>query len=88
MPADAALSGILIKSIFLAVAAAWIAEKTNKVSLWTLLLVVLSYQIVGTMVEGIMAGSFFIAVQDFRLGIAGMLIQWIGGFFLLRAMKD
>lgn len=33
MPAAAALSGIMIKSMFLAIAASWIAEKNNKLSL-------------------------------------------------------
>ena len=87
MPAAAAVSGIMIKSIFLAVSAAWVAEKTNKVSLWTILAVVLSYQFFGTMVEWLMEGSLVAAAVDFRLGVPGMLIQWIGGYFLIRKMR-
>lgn len=87
MPAAAAVSGIMIKSIFLAVSAAWIAEKSNKVSLLTILAVVLSYQFFGTMAEWLMEGSFVAAAVDFRLGVPGMLIQWIGGWFLLRSVK-
>ena len=87
MPAAAAVSGIMIKSVFLAVAAAWIAEKSNKVSLWTILAVVLAYQFFGTMVEWLMEGSFVAAAVDFRLGVPGMLIQWIGGYFLIRKMR-
>ena len=87
MPAAAAVSGIMIKSVFLAVAAAWIAEKSNKVSLLTILAVVLSYQFFGTMAEWLMEGSFVAAAVDFRLGVPGMLIQWIGGWFLLRSVK-
>ena len=87
MPAAAAVSGIMIKSVFLAVAAAWIAEKSNKVSLWTILAVVLAYQFFGTMVEWLMEGSLVAAATDFRLGVPGMLIQWVGGWFLLRSVK-
>lgn len=87
MPAAAAVSGIMIKSVFLAVAAAWIAEKSNKVSLWTILAVVLTYQFFGTMAEWLMEGSLVAAATDFRLGVPGMLIQWIGGYCLLRSVK-
>lgn len=84
MPTAAALSGIMIKSMFLAIAASWIAEKNNKLSLWTVLLVVLSYQIFGTVAEWCFSGSLMSASQDFRLGIPGMLIQWIAGYAILR----
>ena len=87
MPAAAAVSGIMIKSIFLAVSAAWIAEKSSKVSLWTILAVVLSYQFFGTMVEWLMEGSLIAAATDFRMGIPGMLIQLFGGWFLIRKLN-
>ena len=87
MPPAAVLPSILIKSIFLAVAAAWIAEKTNKVSLWTILTVVLAYQIFGCMIEWLIEGSFIAGFNDFRLGIPGMLIQWIGGYLLIKKIK-
>lgn len=87
MPAAAAVSGIMIKSVFLAVAAAWIAEKSNKVSLWTILAVVLAYQFFGTMVEWLMEGSLVAAATDFRMGIPGMLIQLFGGWFLIKKLN-
>jgi len=87
MPAAAVVSSIMIKSIFLAVAAAWIAEKTNKVSLWTILAVVLAYQFFGTMVEWLMEGSLIAAATDFRLGVPGMLIQWFVGYSLIRKLR-
>ena len=31
-------------------------------------------------------GSFYEAVQDFRIGIPGMLLQWFGGYALLKAI--
>lgn len=87
MPAAAAVSGIMIKSIFLAVSAAWIAEKSNKVSLLTILAVVLAYQFFGTMAEWLMEGSLLAAAVDFRMGIPGMLIQLFGGWFLIKKLN-
>lgn len=49
-----------------------------------LALVVLSYQIIGALVEGLMAGNFYLAIQDFRLGIPGMLLQIVGGFSFIK----
>ena len=36
--------------------------------------------------EWALCGNFFLAVQDFRMGIPGMLIQWFGGYALLKAI--
>lgn len=87
MPAAAVVPSIMIKSVFLAIAAAWVAEKSNKVSLWTVLVVILSYQLFGSLVEWIMTGSLYAAAVDFRLGVPGMLIQWLGGFLFIKYMK-
>lgn len=87
MPAAAVVPSIMIKSVFLAIAASWVAEKFNKVSLWSVLLVILSYQLFGSLVEWIMTGSLYAAAVDFRLGVPGMLIQWLGGFLFIKYMK-
>ena len=86
MPAPAVLPAILLKSVSLALAAAFIAHKTNKVSILCMLAAVLAYQLFGTLVEWAMTGSLSAALQDFRLGIPGMLIQIFGGYLLLRKM--
>lgn len=83
MPALALLPAILTKSIVLAFAASFVANKTNKVSLNNLLMVVLTYQFVGTLAEWAMTSSFNIAIQDFRLGIPGMILQIILTYLLL-----
>ena len=87
MPAAAVVPSIMIKSVFLAIAASWVAEKSNKVSLWAVLVVILSYQLFGSLVEWIMTGSLYAAAVDFRLGVPGMLIQWLGGFLFIKYMK-
>lgn len=86
MPAAAVLPAILIKSGLLAGAAAFAAHRIKKVSLLALLGTILTYQIVGTMFEWAICGNFFLAVQDFRIGIPGMLIQWFGGYALLKVI--
>ena len=83
MPVLNLLPAILTKSIVLALSASFVANKTQKISLLNLLMIVLIYQIVGTLVEWAMTSSFYIAIQDFRLGIAGMIIQILGVYFIL-----
>ncbi|MBP6065111.1 ECF transporter S component [Bacteroides sp.] len=86
MPPLAVLPAILIKSTLLAGAAALAAHYSKQVSLLSILLAVLAYQAVGTAFEWMLTGSFHVAVQDFRIGIPGMLIQWFGGYALLKAI--
>jgi len=86
MPAPAMLPAILLKSITLAIAAGVIANKTKRVTLLCVLAVVLVYQIVGTLGEWVMTGSLSAALQDFRIGVPGMLLQVFGGYLLLRKM--
>ena len=84
MPALALLPAILTKSVVLALAASFVANKTHKISIVNLLIVVLTYQFVGTLAEWAMTSSFYVAIQDFRLGIPGMILQLFGTYFLLK----
>lgn len=84
MPASAAVPAILLKSVLLAVIAGVAASRFRKVTLPLLLGVVLGYQVLGTLGEWMMKGSLMAALQDFRLGLPGMLVQVIGGWALLR----
>lgn len=83
MPAPAALPAIIMKSVLLVLAAGIAAERYRKATLPLLAAVVLCYQVLGTMDEWIMTGSLFAALQDFRLGIPGMLLQIFGGWLLI-----
>lgn len=73
-----------VLSVLLAVAAGWAAHRFNRISLPILLAVVLFYQVIGTLGEWVMAGSFFQAVQDFRIGLPGMAMQVAGGYALIK----
>ena len=83
MPLVTGLPAILLKSVLLAVFAGMAATRFKKASLWMLLAVVLAYQVIGTLGEWIMKGDFYLAVQDFRIGVPGMLMQVFGGWLFI-----
>lgn len=83
MPPVAALPAIVLKSVLLAVFAGLAAARFRKASVGLLLAVVLAYQTVGTLGEWVMVGDFRLAVQDFRLGVPGMLLQVLGGWVFI-----
>ena len=88
MPMLAMLPIILIKSTLLAVTAAFAAKYFGKISLLAIILAVVAYQIVGGVAEWAMTSSFAAAVQDFRLGLPGILLQIFGGFAVLKLIKN
>ena len=84
MPAPSVLPALLLKSVLLAVAAGWASHHYQKVSVALLAGVVLSYQVVGSLGEWGLTGSFYAAVQDFRIGVPGMLLQVLGGYLVIK----
>lgn len=87
MPALAVLPAILVKSCLLAGVSAWLARRVGRVSFGALLVAILAYQVVGTLCEWALCGSFTLAAQDFRMGVPGMLLQWIGGYYALKFLN-
>ena len=84
MPPLAVLPAILLKSTLLAVSAGLAAQYFKRISIPIMLLVVLAYQVIGTLGEWLLTGSFSLAIQDFRIGIPGMLIQVFLGYGVIR----
>ena len=84
MPMPAALPAILMKSVLLALAAGYVAHKYNRVTIPLMLATVLAYQILGTLGEWAMKGDLYLAMQDFRIGIPGMLLQILGGYAVIK----
>ena len=84
MPAAAVLAPILVKSTILALTASYIASHSKKVSIALMAGVVLAYQVAGGLFEWAFTGSFAAAVQDFRLGVPGMLLQIVGGYLFIK----
>lgn len=83
MPAAPMLLTIMIKGTLLAGVAAFVASRTKKVSLLGLIAVVLLAQCLGMLWEWAYTSSLSAALQDFRLGWPGLLLQIFGGFLLL-----
>lgn len=88
MPAAEMLTIILIKSALLAIAASYLAQHTKQIRIESILLVIVFYQGIGMMAEFALTGSFLAAMQDIRLGFPGMILQLVGGFFCLKALKN
>lgn len=87
MPPVDVLPAIMVKSVFLAFAASYAAHKFGKVSLLAILLAIIAYQVIGTGMEWVMTQNFTVAIQDFRIGIPGMLLQLFGGYLVLKALS-
>ncbi len=84
MPPLGVLPLILVKSVILACVAGFAAKRWSHLPLFVVLAgVVASYRVVGTLAEWAIVGDLHTALQDFRLGIAGMLIQIFGGSALI-----
>ena len=47
---------------------------------------VLAYQVLGTLGEWALKGDFYLAAQDFRIGIPGMLLQVVGGWLFINRL--
>ena len=84
MPLLSVLPTILLKSVLLAIAAGYAAHCFGHISLPILAMVVLFYQAIGTLGEWFLIGSFFHAVQDFRIGLPGMALQITGGYLFIK----
>lgn len=86
MPSAAMLPVIVMKSTLLAIIAGAVATRTRRADILTLCAVVLGYQTLGMLGEWIMTGNLYLACQDFRIGIPGMLVQIIGGAMIIRVL--
>lgn len=86
MPAFDMLPVLLLKSSLLAFAAAYAAQRLEKVSPLALVGVILFYQGLGFVGEYALTGSFAMAFQDIRIGFPGMLLQLVGGWAVLRTL--
>ncbi|MDR1003872.1 MAG: ECF transporter S component [Prevotellaceae bacterium] len=84
MPALGVLPAILMKSVLLALCAGLAASYFKRVSIPLLIGVVVAYQLVGTLGEWALSGDFMLAIQDFRMAIPGMLLQVVGGYWVIR----
>ena len=88
MPPIAVLPAIMIKSVVLAIAASMAAKHFGRVSLIGVAIAVLAYQFIGTAFEWILTQNLFVALQDIRIGLPGILLQVVGGYLILKCMSQ
>ena len=84
MPQPAVIPAILIKSVLLAIAAGYAANKFRKVSIPLLIGVVAFYQMIGSLAEWALTGSAAAALQDVRLALSGITLQVLGGYLFIK----
>ena len=87
MPSSAVLLPIVVKGLFLAITAAFAARKWGQPKISVLLGVVMMYQLAGMIFEWTISGSLYIALQDVRIGIPGLIVQVLGGWLVLKTLK-
>jgi len=87
-PPSVMLFDIISKSVLLAFVASYISKKTQKISLFSLAAVVISYQLAGGLAQWIITRSIQNTYSSFMIGIPGMVIQVILGFAILLSLKD
>ncbi len=83
MPDAAMLTIVLLKSCLLAGTAAWTAARFRSVSVLLLLAVVAAYQSLGFLGEWLLTENVHIASEHLRLGLPGMALQVVGGYFFI-----
>lgn len=84
MPQPAVIPAILIKSVLLAIAAGYAANKFRKVSIPLLIGVVAFYQMIGSLAEWALTVSAAAALQDVRLALPGITLQVLGGYLFIK----
>lgn len=84
MPSAAALPAIMIKSVVLALTAGYLARRFKTISILQIIVAVIGYQLIGGLGEWALTGSLYEALQDFRIGIPGILVQIFGCWAIVR----
>ncbi len=86
MPPVASLPAILVKSLALVLAVEVVSRRMD-FSIFSVAIAVLAYQLVGMTVEFFMDFNLVHALQDIRIGWPGILIQIVGGYFVIKALQ-
>ena len=86
MPPAGMLPVLLVKSTLLALAGAIVADRSQRVSLLHVAAVVVAYQVLGGIAEWLIASDLSAALQDFKIGFPGMLLQVVLGWVILKGL--
>lgn len=86
MPPAGMLPVLLVKSTLLALVGATVADRSQRVSLLHVAAVVVAYQVLGGIAEWLIASDLAAALQDFKIGFLGMLLQVVLGWVILKGL--
>ena len=86
MPPAGMLPVLLVKSTLLALVVAIVADRSQGVSLLHVASVVVAYQVLGGIAEWLIASDLSAALQDFKIGFPGMLLQVVLGWVILKGL--
>ena len=86
MPPAGMLPVLLVKSTLLALVGAIVADRSQRVSLLHVAAVVVAYQVLGGIAEWLIASDLSAALQDFKIGFPGMLLQVVLGWVILKGL--
>jgi hypothetical protein len=71
----------------MAIIAAYISKRTKKLSFINLAIIILGYQLIGTVFESVYFHNVLRALTDFTIGWPGLLIQLVFGYFIIRGLS-
>ena len=86
LPPAGMLPVLLVKSTLLALVGAIVADRSQRVSLLHVAAVVVAYQVLGGIAEWLIASDLSAALQDFKIGFPGMLLQVVLGWVILKGL--
>ena len=86
MPPAGMLPVLLVKSTLLALVGAIVADRSQRVSLLHVAAVEVAYQVLGGIAEWLIASDLSAALQDFKIGFPGMLLQVVLGWVILKGL--
>lgn len=87
MPVMAILPFVMLKGCLLAAIAGFVASKFRKLSVLSILLAVMGYQLLGFAVVYLFTHNINLALMDLKIGYPGLLLQIIGGYALLTSIS-
>ena len=85
-PPAGMLPVLWVKSTLLALVGAIVADRSQRVSLLHVAAVVVAYQVLGGIAEWLIASDLSAALQDFKIGFPGMLLQVVLGWVILKGL--
>ena len=83
LPTIMILNSVITKSILIVLVTKIVSSRKRSFSIWNLIIIVCSYQILGSMVDSIVSGDYMLILNNLKFGIIGMILQVLLCYILL-----